>query len=717
MELLSIDPHRITYEEIILIYKEGRIRSPSNKEFKNYLIELESAMLKANYKLSLNIITLLICSDPEKTFKEIRKKGVFRYSKYIEGKNIIPELVERLLSICSEINYINDINISYLNSIQNLKVLIPAYKSINQKILSQINFFKRKYRKYSLSQTLSAFLDYLFWADYFPSESNLKSSFYNDILTKEEISSAVSFLIFKLTEIECSRKIKHPMISDLYITRSEIKKIIEPACTLEAFKEFEIQVDHFDYRCIDLENGVKKLIPPNIDFEKSLRLGYIRNQTQTLNDAYIVEKAPSFDEIMNEICVKLNFFEYTESHSYPRFRVVMPIPALEYLIENYLTTNHFFQEELFYLAGIFKEQLMTFEKFENTIIKDELTLIEFFKILRFFKMFQIMASSQFEKHPKSSIQVNLRSLIPVMEENYLFNITKSLTSEEKLITFLDLMCWTPGDDGIFDIQYKPIIFLDGHYYIANSILSTSNSIRNLYASQYKANNPNLFSDGQIDPVVLKLKETFDEVGIISFPEVKYPGGDIDLLVIHNSSLYFFECKQSLNPTGIHDLRTLYDYVRKAEDQLDKVINRFHDGNLRREIETTCQINLDSITKVFPGIILSSRLFNGDSFKYPVRCIHECVNVIKNGTIRISDRVYSIWKNQHLSEEDLNEYFSHGQKLFKHIFDNFLFREVYYHIDNNIVISYDQFYIDLKTSVDILLEFAQNEYREINNSDK
>ena len=97
-----------------------------------------------------------------------------------------------------------------------------------------------------------------------------------------------------------------------------------------------------------------------------------------------------------------------------------------------------------------------------------------------------------------------------------------LMAPEKIDEFLNLVSWSPGEPGLFDIQYQSFITLQGNLILPLSIFNSSNFIRNLYASQYKKQNPNLLSDGSHDPVSAALVAVFKEKQIPVADSLKLP---------------------------------------------------------------------------------------------------------------------------------------------------------------------------------------------------
>ena len=315
-----------------------------------------------------------------------------------------------------------------------------------------------------------------------------------------------------------------------------------------------------------------------------------------------------------------------------------------------------------------------------------------------------MFTKEIYKKEKIDTGLLFRSLIPVYPETTFYTFIEKLTSIQNIESFLDIACWEPGMKILFDLQYHPILFLNNHFIIPLSVLINSNSIRNLYASEYKQNNKNLFSDGTFDVLVEKLHASFANAKIQSFKQTSVPKTDIDLFAIYDNTLFLFECKQSLLPVSVFDLRTIYDYIQKAEMQLDFLNFEWSNGNLKEELENKCNIDLKTITQVVCCIVLNNRLFNGNVFRYPIRNINEIENILERGTMRTNEGVFRLWKSNELSLSDLLEYFSLNSSLVKLLFDSVSVRTITYKLTNP-NIEFDSYYMDSEVAIPLVNEFT------------
>jgi hypothetical protein len=708
MNFKDINLRKVNKEDLIRCLLNGDFVEPSVSDKKEIQKTIIKSIEKGNYLLARNSLILGIFFEFQHTFSNIRKKGVFRYSRYISKKCIIKNLASELIEINERFEYNDEEIKKYLKSIINLSALDSTYKKINELIVTEIRLFRSKYEGKSLIKTLLSYLDFLFLSNFYP--KRITEPMELSSRTKEEISSAVSYLIFLVSEKQLLTNDDSKIISEEFIETREIGRLIIPACFIIDYREFEVLVDNFNYECI-LFGEKLKIIPPSEDFEKSIRLGFLKEEIQFYNDLINVEESDEnnsitlerfVDELNKEI--EFDFFEYTEENNYPRYRVKIPDPIYDFIIENFFKPDNLFEEEIIYLAKIFKEQLLNPRDIKNIEVRSSFTLMDFIKIKRIFSLFYLLFSKQIYNLPQADKNLIYRSLIPTYTEETFYEFIEKLTFREKIDEFLDIVCWEPGMDILFDLQYHPILFINGFFMIPLSVFVNSNSIRNLFASEYKHDNENLFKDGSKDELVNKLNKDFENVGIRSYKQTNIPKTDIDLFAIYDNTIFLFECKQTLHPVNVFDLRTTYDYIKKAEKQLDYINQLFSNGGLIPILESKYSIDLKQIKKAVSSIVISNRLFNGNVFKYPIRYYSEIDNFLNNGTIRTKEGEFWLWKSDKLSLSDLLDYFSINSELVNLSYEALSVKTIEYKLAEKPIV-YDFYYLDFEKSQPLVDEYT------------
>lgn len=691
MDYKSINLNKAKNEDLIASLLSGEFILPTSKELKKLQDIIKTSILQGKFNISLNALSLGLYFDEDNTINNIKKKGLFRYSKFISNKCIIKDLSTKLEIIYRKFCRSSENVLLYFNSISNLSPIHEIYNNLTNTILSEVKLFKRMYPNRSIVKSLLAYIDYLFLIDY-------KSEVLTDVMSlesrqKEAICEAISYIIFFVLSNKQLKSNSTTFVSEDYVIDKEYKEIINAACLISDLKEYEVKIDCFNYSC-EVNKSEIMIKPPNEDFEKCLNLGYIKHEIQPFDPPEEIEDAYPFAKLVEEIknIEGITYLKYTETYNYPRYRLEIPEIVYDKIVDDLFVSDDLFKEEVIYLAYIFKEQLLDLNDIKTLNIRGGLTIIDFVKIRRVFElMYQLFSKQLLEKEGGLS-HLFVRSSIISMTKEEIHKFLGKFAKIEKINTLLDMISWSPEKEQVFDLQYHPFIYVNGVYLFSYSVLINSNYIRNLYASEYKQNNNNLIKDGTSDSLVTVLVEGLSNVNIQSFTNTSVPNSEIDIFGIINDTLLFFECKHSLHPVSIYDLRTTFDYIKKAESQLDNINALYNSGKLIRLLESKCGIDLSKINKTISCIVLSNRMFYGYNFKYPVRNIHEIRNLLNGGIIRTNQGKFRMWTTDKLTLRDIEEYFSKDNALHRVMKESLSKYTLTYKFEKNNII-FDTFYFD------------------------
>ena len=630
------------------------------------------AVKKAKFIESLNLLIVGIMLDDTITFNEIKRKGLFRYSNYMESKCIVQDLCVKILSILNENQYTNQENLSYLNYVITLAPTLKTLKNLRIEILQEFRWFNSNFPGRSLIKSLIAFVDFLFIKGHYPTQQGQ-----TDIIagrSKEGIALSVSYLIFLYCRTHEISVKDAARVEESYVLKGRITKLVIASCYISDIKDFEIKVEHFGYAVIKTPGSLIFLAPSEA-FEKSIRLGYIRSELQYGNDRMATgedlnDDVIAIEDLANQILTlkDVNVFKFRDDPKYYRYALELPPALMAVIVEHFIRPDSYFKHEYYYLSHAFKEQLLDFDKIRNIKIRGNLTILEFLKIQRFFILINFLFSRQLNENNRVLPQYMINSLIPSLTEDQLYDMLGMVTKKEHITNFLDIVAWEPADNKLFDIQYHPFVFIEGFYLMSFTLFAESNTLRNLYASEYKRSNTNLMTDGTQDPLAERLKDAFQKVNLKCDSGINYKGlTDIDFIVRMDDALIIFECKQSILPTSIHDLRTSFDYIKKAEKQLNILKADFEKGSFIEHITQKTALDLTGIKELVTGIIISNRLFIGNVFAYSVRNIHELHNFITSGIIHTQEGQFNTWRGNTFSLMDLKEYL-YDNKIFQLLYD-------------------------------------------------
>lgn len=305
----------------------------------------------------------------------------------------------------------------------------------------------------------------------------------------------------------------------------------------------------------------------------------------------------------------------------------------------------------------------------------------------------LLFSKNILEKTKDNPEILFRSITPVLIKDFIYEILSHVTTKYKIDDFLDIVTWDPEQGKIFDLQYQSFLFSGNYYIIPVNVFVNSNTIRNIFASGYKLNNTQIFDDGKYDPISESLEKSFQCQGFRTIKKINYSFrtcGEIDFLAYKEDFLFIAECKNSLLPTNIYELRNIYDSLNKANKQLNLVLDALKDSNTRKEISSKIRYDLKNIKRIRTAIITNNRIFIGLSFwNHPVRSVHEITNFLEKGNVEKNDGEYSLWENDTFTINDLVNYLSDNNPFIRLFYESMEPRKLEYHF-NNLQVSFETY---------------------------
>lgn len=487
----------------------------------------------------------------------------------------------------------------------------------------------------------------------------------------EEISEAVSYLIYLFTDEKGLQPKMEKWLDIDYILDGKIDKMVLLACHRKLILEWEFLVDCLGYELEADEKSIR-IYDPSGQLEKSLRIGLIKTSMQEQLSAIRVMETTSIglQDFAQMTVTELGdmLFEWRcEDKLFQRYRMVFPEELLEPLRPKMNDgALELFQEE--YMELNFADHELTFKSVDifNQMVTSHCSVVDLILFKRFFILFNFSQRWLFEKEqdPRKVIP----SLVPVMSEEQLINlIEKFVGSKEKAGELLNLLSW--DGQGKLDLLYTPIIKIDcKHYYVATDILISSNIARNslVLARVRKIQAAN--SDGQNDPLQLFCEMSFRKCSFDyqTRPNVKFKyrekEGEIDFLAWSDSRIYIIECKNAILPSSSHEIRATYEHIQKASSQLDLSSEALQDKTFQKTYFSQWGISPRNRT-IHTCILLGNRLFavpNG--MKHPIRYAYELNMILTSGTVNSSFGHWSYWVGEQFTDEDLARYLSDADPL-------------------------------------------------------
>lgn len=667
-------------ERIITDYSENSSLTVSNAQKKMVQKGLLDSLKRGKFASALNYLIIGLCHDRTKTIDNIRRKGLLRQSKYLDRKPFLLDLIKKVHALKSPLGLSVE-EIQYFSSIQSFAPARDAMIYLRKNILNVIVSFDRRHKimgyRTSLVKTLVSYLDGLFLS--IPPASDRVDL--NDLAsyTREDISEAISLIIFEKHTIFRHSNSDTFLVDDEFIASGDIEQLILFACKFQRLKEWEIFIDHFSYSCRGEDNRIV-IESPDTAIEKSIQLGYIRTHLQGTYQYLDIHgdiqgSVPSIQGLGDVISnlKGLDALQLSDFGGYQRYKLEIPTLIVNDISEKIFNTDELFEEEIEYLYSVFQDQLLTVEEVKKKRIGENLTLWDYVKIKRFFTLlYYLFAVKLHEKYPQRD-PIFYRSLVPTFRWDDLKELLAVTHDDTVLQEFMEVLVWTPEKEVVFDLQYYPILKYEDSYMVPLSVFVNSNTLRNVYASQHKAGNKHIFNDGVLDPVSNELESCFISQGFSVHKQISHNyknGGDVDMIVTKDNFMLIVECKHSLHPTNVYELRTVYDYIIKANKQLDIILEAFIQPQIKVDISKSTGIDFSTISTIKSCIVLSNRLFSGcDHWNHPIRPVNEIIHFIESGTVTLESGKRRLWAGETLTEPDLSEYLNDQGKLYSAYFSS------------------------------------------------
>lgn len=636
------------------------IKNLSKETIKQYIeeINLMEAKKQKNKTQLLNYI--LLKKIQNKNFlKSVKRERVLEFD--IDSKNKHIEFVLKNLLKNSKKIGLSSKEIEYFTSKDNLLSFSSEIYTLSQQIRKEIKKSKRNFIR-----------DLLFIADFNFVKHNNKLN-----ISKEDLTEFISQLIYLYYQIHEKEDGTNLTFSDKF-NPMEYNVLINCMAFVKQFQIIDKMIDSLDYVCVKNKNTFYVKGKDSL-FEKARAHGFYHSDNQRLNRNMKVNR--HYPEALSIVELSNKFYEETKDYLFefleePIPRYIYQIPVIQEIIDMFLNSN-LYLEDLIFLSEIDIEynisDLKNFEFAKGLSIWDLIVLNRFF----FFYLYQ---NSRFllellDKE-ENNLTIVYNSWIKAIKIDNFINLIEPFIGREKAEAFADNFSWSINSNRILDLQYTPLLKNNFDYYFPMGILVNSNLFRNsLFKNKIRPNSGKDFISKSIGKA---LKNTFDNVEI----EVNYNQcgfhGDFDVLAFIDNTLYIFECKNTINPVGWHELITTYkDNLLKGFSQLDKAKKAFSNINFVNYINIRFNWSIDiNNLRVVSCVVLKTRMFNGYTHgTHHVRAFDELLNFIEYGEMTISDikdndtkvKTLNLWIEDKLKNEDLYQYIE-DRKLHEVLYD-------------------------------------------------
>lgn len=631
-------------------------------------------------------IILFVFLKGDEAIDFARKRGVFAY--YSDGSPAKFVLKKILL-------YIEKLNISkeskeYLYCKYEVRWLFDYYDDCDRQIDAIIDSHDKKKKYFHVNDLVlesSIVLELLTYIElYFRLPREVKDAVIADSIeqncrldydflgsySSEKIAEAVSYVISRYYDRYTNKNRLIWIDVDAILNDTELGDIILIAAKRKLTVEWEIDIDYYGYNIehvIDKEKSCTsfRIIDKN-DLEKTIKLGYIKTSFQEQARSLSSFKASDEGIYLHTVAglftaqSELIFKLVDQGTEIERYRMQFCEPLLNYLAPKDYDRPSFFMEEVAQIFDTAHEMFFSYgELLEHKIsalctVKDVILFKRFFSFVAYLQQFFL------EEH-NEEMEIVAKSIVPLFTKDMLIQlINKFVGNQDKANSLIKLYTWE--GTGSLDIQTTPIIKLNNNQYVmVPYVLTISNLIRNVIVNERRNNSQTTNTDGNDDLLERFAKIIFDyQKKVFSHREhckFKYNdmSGEVDIVVWSEQHLYLIECKNSILPTSSFELRTTYDYIRKAEKQLDLSNSALNDNYERNILLNSWSIPIRDYC-VHTLILMGNRIFAApNGFRHSIRYIHELDMILTKGIIESSFGKWRYWQNEEFSENDFLRYIS------------------------------------------------------------
>jgi hypothetical protein len=248
----------------------------------------------------------------------------------------------------------------------------------------------------------------------------------------------------------------------------------------------------------------------------------------------------------------------------------------------------------------------------------------------------------------------LPTLSPAVNEQELHSLLSIVLPSDEIKDYIEFL--SPRFDKPVDLQYTPFWHTGSQVYVPSNILGVSNAVRNAFSVANSRGGLEDFQESEAPEIGRLLTEVFSK-HTECIETRRLFGIEVDFAALIGNVLFVFECKDSILPTNVFELRTTVDYLEKAEAQLTDRVSRLRELLSNKPQQWKSQIVSEEV-QIIPAIITRTRMFVGYSgFGYPIRPVHEICTMVKDGVVSIYNGDDWIPFNLRGEEEGIEQFIS------------------------------------------------------------
>ncbi len=620
---------------------------------KSLKIQLE----EKNYEGAQQSFVEAVKKNQEQFFIEIKKMGCFRPSTYNFDTKALAPLIKSAFQKPTR-DLLGNESLRYLESILCLIHLAHGAFSIFKKMCGK--FKDLRVQNYLVS------LELLFLTGHHSDDPQHPETIEN--ISREEFAEAFSYLFYHYSNSSYASSGNllpgnvRSIESQVYVRHLvDIFKLVR-------LRECEVLIDCFGYDAVKKKSEIH-FLPRDPGLMRSIEYGFIYQKVQFIHSAFVfqpAEEVVSFDKASSYLCKRLKDIFFTVKKK-PLERIVMGFPMVEPL-KKIITQDQLFKEEVTEILSLSKELLINPEEISKKQISGALTGLDIIKWQRLIRFSLHMLIAYAKEQKLLDTLVFIQSLVPVFSRENFKGWMEYFFGKQKTEDLMRVACWSSTSDMVFDIQYQPLVFIKGWMLLPPAIVSYSNLVRNFMQNVRFRFDPDSAQDplGEILEKSLKPRASHLKRGLTYEFEGKH--GEIDLVAVIDGCIFYFECKNSLFPCNHYELRTSYDYIRKAAtQQLEQLKKNMQNPEFIKMLARKIGIKSLDGFRFSTCVVMGNRMFSGGRvLGHPVRSVFELVNFLNSGevsfhegNIRKSTKRelfnFKVWHGEEFCSEDLIDY--------------------------------------------------------------
>ncbi|HHL0199216.1 TPA: hypothetical protein ACQZOI_000037 [Raoultella ornithinolytica] len=686
-EISGLSIQSISADRLCTIAKDinRKLKSIKSKKKDKLLGESIDALMDSikeeRIQNAIGFLRFILYGGFDNPIDEIRKKGAFRTSKY----NYKTKALRFLISDIFFVNLINSKGLEYINNILNIIELSAEIRLLRSNIIEFI-----KSRSYFLKTALAiADMVYYDTNNYdISDEMSLTDSLF--FRNKETILSSISFTLGLYKEVYANARMTKALLTDEEYSDDMYMECFYNAYLIQIFNDIEIKIDFFNYKAHKFNDNITI---ENYEFETALRRSYARSElrwlsiaTNIMKNETIKEKIKMFSEFLSEFFSANDnsddnlVYEIKES---PVKRIVLKTLYTEYGHE----TNIFSHDRLFLEEAAMIETLCL-ENYNDEFLSIKLyknfTAFDIIKIQRYFgyisNAFNYAYNDLLQKQTRDADLIRRRSVLPSCNIELLAIMLTSICNHpvDECREFIEMISFNLSHcDDHLDIQYHPILNIDGEMIFPPTILHKSNLIRSIAFIK----KINLSTFNKKDHMIETINQALVNKGFHVNIDFKYGNDEIDVIAYLDGVLFIFECKNPYHPVSDFELRNTYSHLIKGFSQIEKFKSILGDTNSFNQLLTNARINPSDVSDIYYGVINANRVLSG-LVNNNIKTFHanELINFIETGEITSNGNNINVWKSKEFDVSDLvgyiqgkNEFYNDLDKIKKDVYHEYKFK--------------------------------------------